>query len=162
MKSISDKIKRITAERDVSLQSIAERIGVTKDGLYKMVRDDSYKVETLQKIADVLFVPIGIFFLDDLEFSRYLDTEENQGKVKTENLKGYDFSSLAKDFATELKSLSLYEAMPAHFSSELITIIDRIEEDETYTKSEIRKDLKRINKKILGTNREVFKSIYGV
>lgn len=59
---ISERIKDFAHEKRVSLSWIAKSIGSTNAGFYKMIDANSFKVETLQKIADVLNVDIIVFF----------------------------------------------------------------------------------------------------
>ena len=59
---ISEKIKELTEQQGASLQWLAQKIGMTKAGFYRMIDGNSFKVDTLQKIADALEVPIVLFF----------------------------------------------------------------------------------------------------
>lgn len=50
----SSKIKAIAQSKNVSMTSLAEKIGVTRVGLQKIFERNSTNIETIQKIADAL------------------------------------------------------------------------------------------------------------
>ena len=58
------KIKEIARSKKISIKNLAESIGITEQGLQKLIRENSTKVETLESIALCLSVPISIFFDD--------------------------------------------------------------------------------------------------
>lgn len=60
--SVSDVIKKAAREKGVALTKIAKAVGMTNAGFYRMLDGTTLKVETLQKIAEVLEVPIVLFF----------------------------------------------------------------------------------------------------
>lgn len=60
------KIIRDLAEtKNISLRDIAKKIGISEDGLQKIIRNDSTKTATIEEIASILEVPVGIFFDDN-------------------------------------------------------------------------------------------------
>jgi len=65
------KIKEIALEKNISLKDIANYVGITQTGLSKIMRENSTKTTTLEKIALKLKVPVSVFF------------EEGNGLVKT-------------------------------------------------------------------------------
>jgi len=108
------KIKDIAEERRVSMAQVAEAAGITPTGLSHLIRVNSTRVDTLEKIADFLGVAITDFFNDtpthspvygntanvgskfrgslnvgaDSNVSRALDILEGQLKVKDEQIRG--------------------------------------------------------------------------
>lgn len=70
MDTIAEKIKRLAEVNGNSLAWLASQIGITKVGFYKMLETDSYKVDTLQKIASVYGIPIVYFFHQPLTAKR--------------------------------------------------------------------------------------------
>jgi transcriptional regulator with XRE-family HTH domain len=56
------KIKEIARAKKISIKNLAETAGITEQGLQKLIRDNSTKVETLESIAYGLDVPISVFF----------------------------------------------------------------------------------------------------
>lgn len=55
-------IKSIAQARQISIEQLAERVGVKSQAIHLMVRTGSTRVETLERIAEVLEVPCKIFF----------------------------------------------------------------------------------------------------
>jgi len=55
-------IRKIAEEKKISLKEIAESAGVTQNGLQRILNENSTKIETLEKIAKHLEVPVSIFF----------------------------------------------------------------------------------------------------
>jgi transcriptional regulator with XRE-family HTH domain len=66
MYNLAEKIKVLAEINGNSLAWLADKIGMTKVGFYKMLNSNSFKVETLQKIADHYHVPMEFFFTDNL------------------------------------------------------------------------------------------------
>jgi transcriptional regulator with XRE-family HTH domain len=56
------KIKEIADEKNISLSALAGELGITPQALFKLMRNNSTKIETLEKIATILKVPIVSFF----------------------------------------------------------------------------------------------------
>jgi len=59
-----EKIKYIAGSNKISMQNVISATGMTESGFYAMFRNDSIKVNILQKIAEVLNVPVSYFFED--------------------------------------------------------------------------------------------------
>lgn len=58
-------IKELAKQKNLTLDYIAKESGITSQGLYKMIRENSTRVDTLEKIAEVLDVPISCFFSEN-------------------------------------------------------------------------------------------------
>jgi transcriptional regulator with XRE-family HTH domain len=56
MSTIAENIKKIAEEQSRSLAWLAAQVGMTKVGFYKMLDNNSFKVETIESIARVLGV----------------------------------------------------------------------------------------------------------
>ena len=107
------KIKDIAEARRIPMTKVAEAAGITPTGLSHLMRVNSTRVDTLEKIADFLGVPITEFFNDeapapvygntanvgskfrgnlsvgsDQNISRALDILEHQLKAKDEQISG--------------------------------------------------------------------------
>ena len=63
------KIKEIARAKKISIKNLAENVGITEQGLQKLIRDNSTKVETLESIAKCLTVPVYTFFDEQVEMS---------------------------------------------------------------------------------------------
>jgi transcriptional regulator with XRE-family HTH domain len=56
------RIKEIAKSKKIKIKDIAEKAGITEQGLQKLIRENSTKVETLESISKALGVPIEVFF----------------------------------------------------------------------------------------------------
>ena len=73
-----NKIKELSTEKHIPFNALAEKIGVSRAGLYRTIENQTLSVAVLEKIAKVLEVPITAFFdLDpvDLEEIKRLNAE---------------------------------------------------------------------------------------
>ncbi|MCD7973884.1 MAG: helix-turn-helix domain-containing protein [Candidatus Azobacteroides sp.] len=61
-----DKIKPELEKRGIVIKDFCRRINITEQGLHQMIRNRSMKVEVLERVSEVLAVPISYWF-DDLE-----------------------------------------------------------------------------------------------
>lgn len=55
-------IRDIAENKNMTLRMLATRVGISEDGLQKLMTNGSTKTSTLETIARVLEVPVGIFF----------------------------------------------------------------------------------------------------
>jgi len=72
------KIEGLAKSKGLTLGGLAEKIGVTRAGFYRTLEQKTMKVETLEKIAQVLDVPVCEFFEtheDDAESIKFMKTE---------------------------------------------------------------------------------------
>lgn len=61
------KIKDIAEAQGISIRALADAIGVKENQIHVMVRTNSTKIETLEKIANILHVPIAVFFNEHVD-----------------------------------------------------------------------------------------------
>lgn len=64
-------IKSIAQARQISIEQLAEQVGIKSQAIHLMVRTGSTRIETLEKIADVLKVPCKIFFDDEFKIEDF-------------------------------------------------------------------------------------------
>lgn len=55
-------IREIAERKNITLRILASRVGISEDGLQKLITNGSTKTSTLETIARELEVPVGIFF----------------------------------------------------------------------------------------------------
>lgn len=60
------KIKDLCEKKNIKLRQLAEMIGITPEGMSNIIKTNSTKIDTLEKIANILEVPITYFF--DIEY----------------------------------------------------------------------------------------------
>lgn len=56
------KIKSILKEKGLTIRYLAGELGISEQGLQKLIRENSTKIETLEAIANILEVSISVFF----------------------------------------------------------------------------------------------------
>lgn len=61
------KIKVIAKERGIAINELAEQLGITPQAIHLMVRENSTKTDTLERIAQILQVPVSVFFEEEKE-----------------------------------------------------------------------------------------------
>lgn len=61
------KIKEIAEAQGISIRALADAIGVKENQIHVMVRTNSTKIETLEKIANTLHVPVAVFFNERID-----------------------------------------------------------------------------------------------
>lgn len=55
-------IKKIAKDKKISIKMLANLCNMTEAGLYQAMNNKTLKIEKLEEIADILAVPITIFF----------------------------------------------------------------------------------------------------
>lgn len=56
------KIKEILKEEGLTIRYLANELGMSEQGLQKLIRENSTKIETLESISKILKVSICVFF----------------------------------------------------------------------------------------------------
>lgn len=64
-------IKSLAQARQITIEQLAEKVGIKSQAIHLMVRTGSTRIETLEKIAAVLKVPCKIFFDDDFKIEDF-------------------------------------------------------------------------------------------
>ena len=60
------KIKILLREKNITIRDFSGAIGLTEQGLQKLIRENNTRVDTLEQIARTLNVPIQEFFDPEL------------------------------------------------------------------------------------------------
>jgi len=55
-------IKALAESKNIPITQLAQAVGVSEQQIHLMVRKNSTKIETLEKIARVLNVSVSVFF----------------------------------------------------------------------------------------------------
>lgn len=58
-------IKQFAEKKNIAITELANIVGVSEQQIHLMVRKNSTKIETLEKIAKALEVPVSCFFEED-------------------------------------------------------------------------------------------------
>lgn len=75
------KIKSILKEKGLTVRYLANELGISEQGLQKLIRENSTKIETLEAIANILKVSISVFF--DKEASTDSGNNYNGSGIQT-------------------------------------------------------------------------------
>lgn len=65
------KIKELSRNKNISLKSIAEQIGVSEQGIHKMIREETMSAVVLEKITRILNVSVCMFFDPDVQCTNF-------------------------------------------------------------------------------------------
>lgn len=78
------KIKDLAKSKKITLNDVAESIGMTPQALSRMIKDNSTKVTTLESLCELFNVPIGYFFdsSSELPNTKKLGGEPMESKSK--------------------------------------------------------------------------------
>lgn len=87
-----ENIKLFAQRKKVPLPELADKIGMTYVGLSKIIRENTTTLTTLCKIADVLNVPMQLFFVqgdqlflvDGFSIERYANLKKENEDLKKE------------------------------------------------------------------------------
>lgn len=60
-----EKLKKVLAEKKITVKDLCERIGITEGGFYLTVKNNSFKVATLELISEELDIPMTYWFVDE-------------------------------------------------------------------------------------------------
>lgn len=66
-------IRDLCGGKNLSLRELARRINVTDNGIQRIIKLNSTKIETLEKIAEVLEVPVTYFFVESYQITVILE-----------------------------------------------------------------------------------------
>lgn len=56
------KIKTLSKARKITLRSLANQVGISEQGLQKIIRDNTTSISTVERIAAILGVSPAVFF----------------------------------------------------------------------------------------------------
>ena len=96
------KIKSLAEQKGISLRELASKVGISEQQIHLMCRVNSTKVNTLEKIANILQVPTSTFF-DDQPATPQLKFQQNTGGgpgYQAEEIKTIDNRIIYEDCKT--------------------------------------------------------------
>ena len=72
------KIKKIITEKNLRVkQFIEDKIGMTEGGFYQAIKNNTLKIRDLEKISEVLGLPMSYWWADDTLFSDFAQKFEH-------------------------------------------------------------------------------------
>ncbi|MBD5363895.1 MAG: helix-turn-helix transcriptional regulator [Bacteroides sp.] len=75
------KIKVLAKNRGTTINDLAKQLGMTPQAIHLMVRENSTKTDTLERIARMFEVPISIFFDETMDGGKI----QNAGTENTQS-----------------------------------------------------------------------------
>ena len=72
------RIKDLAEKREISIRDLAERVGLKENQIHVMCRTNSTKIDTLERIAQVLNVHVSEFFDDSQASQHRIEGNNNQ------------------------------------------------------------------------------------
>jgi len=122
-------IKQIAEQKEITFKSLCAKIGVTEAGLHQMIRNESMRIDVLEKISNAFSVPVSTFFGDGQgEQSGNINStiiSANHGKInyqaETESLKK-EINQLKKD---NLLYWELTESLVDNMTEVYVQIIEQ-------------------------------------
>lgn len=95
------KIKQLSKEKGMSLVELSVQLGMSKQSLFKIIRENTTKISTLEQIANYFGVPLNYFF-DDYEENQnqqeLTDQERNELVILRERVQSL---TIARDALQE-------------------------------------------------------------
>ena len=93
-------IKLELEKRGISVKDFCRQIKLTEQGLYQMIRNESMKVDVLERISNALNVPVSYWF-DATDY----DLNETSGAIQPAKDDGFVSAKQIDALTTELNKL---------------------------------------------------------
>ena len=81
---ISNNLRKLIKLRKMTQVEVAQKIGLTRSGLYQMIEKGDFKTSTLENLAKLFNVPITYFFSDSTISESVLEVNESAKCEKCE------------------------------------------------------------------------------
>jgi transcriptional regulator with XRE-family HTH domain len=163
--NIEEKIKTLAKEKGLKMEFIIKATAMSNGGFYKMLRNETYTVNVLQKIADTLGIPITDFFpktLEDLQINsipkdKYIAEfyEEIHPEIK-KSLETCDsqFQLSQVHINTKFEVLLFFTKTYAAYRHRANNIIEKGRTLKSYTKQDMINDFLYLNEAIQDVSEE--------
>lgn len=101
------KIKDLAEDKGISIRDLAERVGIKENQIHVMCRTNSTRIDTLEKIAQVLNVSISEFFDDTTIGGHIIKGDHNQlnERGSHNNVNSSDNNAILKERVRALEVL---------------------------------------------------------
>ena len=103
------RIKIELERKNISVRDLCDKIDITEQGLHQMIRKKSMKVEVLERISNVLRLPVSFWFEDTTNISntKYVNTitNDNTRKQMSSKFMYEKIDSLTNDLKEVLKEV---------------------------------------------------------
>jgi len=104
------RIKIELEHKGISVRELCYKIDVTEQGLHQMIRKRSMKVEILERISNVLHLPVSYWFEDEKNTENAVmngsDHNNSNGKKRKTKLSDEKIDALTNDLNEMLKVMA--------------------------------------------------------
>ena len=105
-----NRIKIELEHKGISVRELCYKIDVTEQGLHQMIRRKSMKIEILERISNVLFLPVSYWFEDEENTKNVAlnatDHKPPNGKKRNTKLSDEKIDALTKNLNEMLKVMA--------------------------------------------------------
>jgi len=105
-----NRIKIELEHKGISVRELCYKIDVTEQGLHQMIRKKSMKIEILERISNVLFLPVSYWFENDNNTENSVlygnDHPKSDGKKRDKKLSDDKIDALTKNLNEVLKVMA--------------------------------------------------------
>lgn len=105
------KIKDLAENRKISIRDLAERVGLKENQIHVMCRTNSTKIETLEKIAHELNVPVAYFFDEDVKEEKKEFYSSGEKSLLADHIDKVDMRDQRKGTPCQLQGQATYEEL---------------------------------------------------
>ena len=103
------RIKIELEHKGISVRELCCKIDVTEQGLHQMIRKKSMKIETLERISKVLYLPVSYWFEDENNMNNPTlngNNRTNSNGKKRKNKLSEKIDALTKNLNEVLKVMA--------------------------------------------------------
>ncbi|MBD5238590.1 MAG: helix-turn-helix transcriptional regulator [Bacteroidales bacterium] len=86
------KIKVLAKKRGTTINDLAKQLGMTPQAIHLMVRENSTKTDTLERIARMFEVPISIFFDETMDGGKIQNAGTENNQISRDNNAGINIA----------------------------------------------------------------------
>ena len=124
------KIKELAEKKEISIRDLAERVGLRENQIHVMCRTNSTKIDTLERIAQVLGVHVSVFFDGTASPSHSIEGNNNQLNESGAygNINGADAGLLQERIKSLEEKVKDRDALIAEKVERISELKERIEE----------------------------------
>jgi transcriptional regulator with XRE-family HTH domain len=98
------RIKTELDRKHISIRDLCYKIDITEQGLHQMIRNKSMKIEVLERISQVVGVPVSFWF-GNTDSNTLRNTELNSEEQVKPTIVHQKIDSLTKDLNDMLKDI---------------------------------------------------------
>lgn len=104
-----DKIKIELEKRKITIKDFCRKIDITEQGFYHMIRNESMKVDVLERMSKALNVPVSFWFEEGNNISKEISLNKeifrHENEFDEENkIKSKQIDTVTTELNTLLKS----------------------------------------------------------